>query len=217
MEYRTDQYRRNGEKVFSFTDGHKYVCHKIKGNAHYLRCALYKKQCKGTAKLDKEINLIYTKSEHNHEIQEYCAEAYAIKTECKTVSQTSQHNLWQIFDNVTRSNPSASEVTFKERDSSMFRTRKGLYLNIPASALEFSHLLTTTKFAVKFKATVQLEHRKAVIFFSDKLLDIFADISGLHFDGAFYTVPKQFYQLWTIFFKKSWPSYHTSDLLFTYK
>ena len=109
----------------------------MKGNVLYLRCALYKKQCKGTAKLDKEINLKYTKSEHNHEIQEYRAEAYAMKNECKTVSQTSQHNLRQIFDNVTRSNPSASEVTLKECESSMFRARKILFPNISASALEY--------------------------------------------------------------------------------
>ena len=42
MEYYIDQYRRNGGKIFSSTDGHKYVCHKSKGEVLYLRCALYK-------------------------------------------------------------------------------------------------------------------------------------------------------------------------------
>ena len=83
----------------------------------------------------------------------------------------------------------------------MFRARKILYPNIPASALEFSNLLPTTKCAVNFKATVQLEHQIAVSFFSDKLHEIFANISDLHLDGTFYTVPKQFYELWSIFLK----------------
>ncbi|KAI6650563.1 hypothetical protein LOD99_7613 [Oopsacas minuta] len=74
--------------------------------------------------------------------------------QCKTTSQTSQHNLRHIFNDVTRSNPSASQVTFKECESSMFRTRKILQPMIPQSASEFSEVLPTTTFAVNHKATV---------------------------------------------------------------
>ena len=160
---------------------------------------LYRKSCKGSAKLAKATNLIYPKSEHNHPIQDYHTEAYAIKTKCKRIAQTSQHNLRQIFNDITRSDPSASQVTFKECESSMFRSRKILQPMIPQSAAEFCEVLPTTTFAVNLKATINVDGRVAVIFFSDKLYDFLADITNIQFDGTFYTVPRQFYQLWTIF------------------
>ena len=136
MDYSFDQYKRITGKVFTSSDGYKYLCHKSKENILYLRCVLFMKDCKGSAKLEKAKNLIYLKSEHNHGLQDYSAEVYAIKTKCKTIDQTSQHNLRQIFDDVTRSDPSASQVTFKECESSMFRARKILQPMIPQSASE---------------------------------------------------------------------------------
>ena len=126
----------------------------------------------------KATNLIYPKSEHNHGLQDYRAEVYAIKTKCKTTAQTSQHNLRQIFNDVSRSNPSASQVTFKECESSMFRARKILQPMIPQSASEFCEVLPTTTFAVNHKATVIVDGRIAVIFFSDRLYDLLADITN---------------------------------------
>ncbi|KAI6654464.1 hypothetical protein LOD99_860 [Oopsacas minuta] len=154
MEYSFDQYKRNTGKVYTSSDGYKYFCHKSIENILYLGCVLFRKGCKGSAKLEKATNLIYPKSEHNHGLQDYRAEVYAIKTKCKTTSQTSQHNLRHIFNDVTRSNPSASQVTFKECESSMFRARKILQPMIPQSASEFSEVLPTTTFAVNHKATV---------------------------------------------------------------
>ena len=146
MEYSFDQYKRNTGKVFTSSDSYKYFCHKYTENILYLRCALFRKDCKGSAKLEKATNLIYPKSEHNHGLKDYRAEVYAIKTKCKTTAQTSQHNLRQIFNDVSRSNPSASQVTFKECESSMFRARKMLQPMIPQSASEFSEVLPTTTF-----------------------------------------------------------------------
>ena len=70
---------------------------------------------------------------------------------------------------------------------------------IPQSDSEFSEVLPTTTFAVNIKATVIVDGRITVIFFSDKIYDLLADITNIQFDGTFYTVPKQFYQLWTLF------------------
>ena len=36
MEFQLDEFRRHGGKVFSSSDGHKYLCHKSKGNILYL-------------------------------------------------------------------------------------------------------------------------------------------------------------------------------------
>ena len=38
-----------------------------------------------------------------------------------------------------------------------------------------------------------------VIFFSDVVTSTLSNVGDIHFDGTFYTVPSQFYQLWTIF------------------
>ena len=216
MEFQIDQFRRLGGKVFSSSDGHKYLCHKSKGNILYLRCVLYKKGCKASAKLDKEVNLLYPKSVHDHELQEYHTDVNLIKTKCKRIAQTSQHNLREIFNDITRSDPSGTQVTFKECESSMFRARKLLQPKIPASASEFCQQLPETSFALHLKATITLENRIAIIFFSDHIYEFVNDISSIQFDGTFQTVPKQFYQLWTVF-SIIWKTFHSRNTLFVNK
>ena len=129
MDYSFDRYKRNAGKVFTSSYGYKYFCHKSKENILYLRCVLFRIVCKGSAKLEKATNLIYPRSEHNHGLQDYSADVYAIETKCKTIAQTS-NTMRQIFNDVSRSNPSASQVTFKECESSMFRERKSLLVNL---------------------------------------------------------------------------------------
>ena len=53
-----DQYKRNTGKVFTSSDGYKYFCHKSKEKFLYLRCVFFRKDCKGSAKLEKATNLI---------------------------------------------------------------------------------------------------------------------------------------------------------------
>ena len=38
-----------------------------------------------------------------------------------------------------------------------------------------------------------------VIFFSDRMTATLSEVEDIYFDGTFYTVPSQFYQLWTFF------------------
>ena len=38
-----------------------------------------------------------------------------------------------------------------------------------------------------------------MVFFSDEIRVLLAEATHIQFDGTFYTVPVQFYQLWTIF------------------
>ena len=38
-----------------------------------------------------------------------------------------------------------------------------------------------------------------VIFYSDKFSQVLTEVEDIQFDGTFYTVPMQFYQLWTLF------------------
>ena len=105
VEYTIDQYRRKGGKVITSSDGYKYFCHKSKNDIHYLKCTFFKNGCKGSAKLIIVVNLVYLKSEHNHNVEEYNAEVHEIKTKIKRKAMNSRDNLRQIFDEVSRSDP----------------------------------------------------------------------------------------------------------------
>ena len=62
MEYTLDQYQRKGGKIVTTSDGFKYIYHKSQNNIHYLKCALFRNGCKGSAKLDTEIAKLITTS-----------------------------------------------------------------------------------------------------------------------------------------------------------
>ena len=106
---------------------------------------------------------------------------------------------FSLFNDITRSDPSAHKVTFKECESLMFRARRTSQPIIPKSAMEFCEKLPSTNFALNFKAAIILDERIAVIFLSEKIHNMIGDICDIQFDGTFYIVPKLFYQLFTIF------------------
>ena len=122
--------RSNG-KILTTTDGFKYSKYKVKENTTYLRCVLSKNGCKGTAKLKLETNLIYPNSNHNHGIEEYKSGVYELKTKCKKMAESTQDNLRKIFDDETRTSLFATEISFNECESSMYRSRRRLQPKIP--------------------------------------------------------------------------------------
>ena len=67
MECKIEEYRRKGGKIAS---GHKYFLNS-RPTATYinLKCVLFRKGCKGSAKLILDVNLLFLKSEHNHDIE----------------------------------------------------------------------------------------------------------------------------------------------------
>ena len=136
---------------------------------------------------------------HNHEIMNYHSETFDLKKKCKTKARTSQDPLRKIFDDTTREDYFATEVSFPQIESSMYRSRKSLEPKIPSNATELSLLLPTTTFGKFHKSTVTINDQTALIFFSDKMMDLVSQAPDIQFDGTFYCVPKQFYQLWTIF------------------
>ena len=132
MEYMSDSYRRSNGRILTTTDGFKYSKYKVKENTTYLRCVLSKNGCKeGTAKLKLETDLIYPSSLHNHGIDKYNSGVYELKTKCKKRAQTTQDNLRKIFDDETRTSLLASEISFNECESSMYRSRRRLQPKVP--------------------------------------------------------------------------------------
>lgn len=84
MEYQIEEYRRKGGKIASTTDGYKYFLNSRPTSTYInLKCVLFRKGCRGTAKLVLGINLIYPKSEHNHDVEEYNAEVFELKAKSR--------------------------------------------------------------------------------------------------------------------------------------
>ena len=105
----------------------------------------------------------------------------------------------KIFNDVARDDPVATEVSFSQCESSMYRSRRRSQPKIPSNAIQLSDMLPTTTFGNFHKRTVSLDGQTALIFFSDKIVDLMPQMNDIQFDGTFYCVPRQFYQLWTIF------------------
>ena len=200
MEFTTAKYKRCVGNVFTTTDGFKYVQSKITGNYVYLKCALFRSGCKGTSKLNRTINLITPMHLHNHEVSEYKTEVHQLKTKCKTVAkQVQTSSLRNVFDDITRNNPCARDISFAECESAMYRARKTSQPKIPRTAIEFQEMLGTTPLGIHFQYSVTSENQTAVVFFSNEIRESIAEATNVQFDGTFDTVPIQFYQLWTIF------------------
>ena len=199
MEYTVDEYKRSVGRVLTTQNGNKYIKSKITGNLMYLRCVLFRDGCKGTSKLNLETNLITSIHSHNHNVEKYKTEVYELEAKCKTMARKSQTSLRRIFDDVTRHDPCASDVSFNECESSLYRARRKLHPKIPLSAPEFVEMLPTTTLGKYYKYSVTRSEQTAVIFYSEQMQTTLNEVTNIQFDGTFFTVPAQFFQLWTIF------------------
>ena len=82
----------------------------------------------------------------------------------------------------------------------MYRSRRILQPIIQNTATEFSEMLRTTPFGRFHKSTVvSINNETAIIFFSDTMNNFLTRITDIQFDGTFFVLPIQFYQLWTLF------------------
>ena len=62
-----------------------------------------------------------------------------------------------------------------------------------------------------FKFAARSGDQIAAVFYSEQMSAFLAEITNVQFDGTFFTVPKQFFQLWTIFVsvgRNSLPAIH---------
>ena len=199
MEFTIQEYKRSLGKVVTTPDGYNYVHSKITEDCIYLKCSLFRCGCKGTSKLNRSRNLVTPTNSHNHSVDDYKAGVYQLKTRCKTLAKHSQTNLREVFDDATRNDPHAADISFVECESVMYRARRTLQPKIPSSAAEFCEMLATSTFKDYYKFSVTQGIQTAVIFYSDEMITLLIEAENIQFDGTFQTVPIQFYQLWTIF------------------
>ena len=80
----------------------------------------------------------------------------------------------------------------------MFRARKTVEPRIPQTAFELSYMITTTSFGKYYKSSVSVGNEIGVIFLSDQMNEFLSQVTNIQYDGTFFTVPIQFYRLWTI-------------------
>ena len=83
MEYNTEENRRGGSKTIITSDGYKYFSNRKKSDCVYLKCVVFRNDCKVSPKLNTEVNLVYPKSVHNHEVDTYNSEFFALKSACR--------------------------------------------------------------------------------------------------------------------------------------
>ena len=81
----------------------------------------------------------------------------------------------------------------------MYRTRREIEPPITSTPIEFLEMIPSSPFGIYFKGEVRVGCDVGIDFFSDKMSTILSEVEDVYFDGTFYTVPSQFYQLWTIF------------------
>ena len=125
----------------------------------------------------------------------YKAETFPLKA----IARTSHESLRNIFDDATREDTAATSISFSECESTMYRSKRRSQPKIPETVMEFSEILPDTSFGKFYKGSVSINQQSAHIFFSERMVEMISHFSDLQFDGTFYCVPKQFYQLWTVF------------------
>ena len=199
MEYTIKEYRRAVWKVFTTSDGNKYIQSKSKDNFIYLTCVLFRDDCKGTCKLNRESDLVTPLKLHNHNNEACRNEIFALKRKCKTVAKNSQTNLRKVFDYVTRNNQEYVKFPSQNANLRCFEQEKTLEPRIPPIALEFNEIISTTSFGKNYKFSVAVGNETGVVFYSDSMSEFLLNVTNIQYAGTFFTVSMQFYQLWTIF------------------
>ena len=80
-------------------------------------------------------------NQHNHSVEDYKSDVFQLKAKCKSVAKHSQMNLRKLFDDTTRHDRCAADISFVECESSLYRARRTLVPNIPPTATDFCEIL----------------------------------------------------------------------------
>ena len=104
----------------------------------------------------------------------------------------------KIFNDENRTHPFATEISFNECESAMSERGESQPL-VQLNAVEFSEMLPGSEFATHHKFTIPVGDEIALVFCTEPMANALFEINNIQFDGKFYNVPSQFYQLWTIF------------------
>ena len=113
----------------------------------------------------------------------------------------STSSLRAVFNDTTRGEHSAEDISFKSCESIMYRAPRETQPKIPKSALEFSTIIKDCfAFNQYFKETVVVGEGCYVFFIQKKSSEcLISYATNVYFDETFKKCPKQFFQLSTLF------------------
>ena len=144
--------------------------------------------------------MITLSAPHNHPIDNYHRDKFALRAKCKMTAKSCSTSLRDVFNDTTRHEESALQISFKNCELMMYRARLELQPKIPMCALDFSTIIKECPTFNQFlRKTVIIGDQCSVIFFSESMKENLSNATNLYFDGTFKKCPKQFYQLWTVF------------------
>ena len=126
--------------------------------------------------MNNESNLVTPKSPHNDAVEEYNSGVHELKAKCKNITQNIHGSLREIFNDTTRDSSVASEISFYEVESSMFRARRKMQPYIPLTAEEFSQVLPRYSFDQHHIFTVSIDDATAVVFASQKMGNFLSEV-----------------------------------------
>ena len=196
---------RYNATVFQHTETrYRYIRTMSLGGKIYLRCAL-KDACRATAVIKEADQLIPLKP-HFHGVDLYPRNTDIKNLLKKTVAEgMGQHSKRQIFDRVTREHSRGSEVSFPEIERSLHRAQRRGQPKVPSSAAEACQLLQEEGIAMEYGRNMQMmldddTGEIALVFYSPDMERFLAGAESINFDGTFFVVPSQFYQLFSIHF-----------------
>ncbi len=104
-------FKHHGTKIFKSQTNFLYVRNTEKAEKIYLRCVI-RSQCRATAVLHKETNVLEERSSHNHEHDAYTDRPDIMRKLRKAMSDNPSSLPRQVFNQVTRQDNNGGAVSF---------------------------------------------------------------------------------------------------------
>lgn len=212
MDFHVESYRMLGKPVF-VSNNFRYVKSSSKGNTRYLKCALFRDGCPGTARIKGEPEGLTELQEHNHDEEAYKMSKHAVGLNVRGKSKDDTAlSIREIFDKSTGQAPNQNltmeQFGFQQLQSGMYKSRRSRLPPQPVSTNNFADIVQQSPFGQFTKGSVEHEGEISYIFFSHEINHIWSHITDINLDGTFFTCPglwKQFYTVCGTYSSNSFP------------
>ena len=140
-----------------------------------------------------------------HPVDDNDAALLELQNKLKRRAETEEMSLKDIFNDETRNSPVAEKISFPEVESTMYKRRKKTQPVIPVDLRELpevlnENLLLQINGSPFFRGMVDAgDDGIGFLFASDFQMEILGMSESIGIDGTFKTVPRQFYQMYSIF------------------
>lgn len=198
--FHTEERHRKNSLIY-VSNGYRYAKNRESDVSIYLRCMLYKSfSCKAAAIIETGSDVMKISSVHNHGLDDYQTEILILKNKIKKAVEGDEGKLRQAFDQTCRHENMANQVSFRSMASTLYKRRRMTMPKIPVNATEFAELLPQSPYwDFDHEVCREGDVVYAVLFYVPEVLEKLKNCKIVHFDGTFFTVPRIFSQLFTLF------------------